>query len=646
MTATAAVSQTSGLFEVDGMFTNILNMDSAAKRFIDISTEKAINLYEAGYVDNAIALCGEILSVFPDYDKVKLLLANIYRNAGRAEDAVLLLCKIPEQSLFHKDALFAIGMILVNRRDFAGGVEYFTRLLKLNDKHIESHNNLGLCLMELSRYEDAHRHFNRAIELAPDNAEAYNNLGNLFVRCWRLTEASDQYRRAIALKADYAGAYSNLGRIASYEGRLGDALDLFRKALQAQPGFRTAADNLLFVLNNSDKHTPEQIRDEHVCLADIYGHAVTDFSPRQQKTQGNKIRLGYVSADFRSHSVGFFIEPVLQNHSRDHFEVYCYDQAPVPDDATGRIKQLGWAWRTVYGCSDRDVADQIRSDAIDVLVDLSGHSDGNRLGVFALKPAPVQVTWLGYPNTTGLKQVDFRLTDELADPSGMTDHLYVERLVRLARTFLCYAPPVSAPEVAPLPEGAVVFCCFNNNPKISDTVLGLWARILRAIPGSKLFLKSGPLGDSGVRIRMINRFADLKIDASCLLLSGFTANREEHLQLYGRCHIALDTYPYHGTTTTCEALWMGLPVVTLAGASHAARVGVSILKNAGLSELIAPDADQYVKIAVSLAQSPDRLRNYRRSLRERLLASPLMDAGSFTADLERVYRGLLEPYPI
>lgn len=614
----------------------------ASKRFIDVSTEKAIKLYEAGYAEHAIALCRDILTDFPGNDEVIFLLARMCRNAGRTEEALHLLRKIPQQSVLYTDALFALGMILVNRRDLAGGVVCLSRLLELNDKHVQSHNNLALCLMELSRYEDAHRHFSRAIQLAPDNAETYNNLGNLFVRCWRLAEAGEQYRRAIELKADYAGAYSNLGRIASYEGRLTDALALFRKALELQPDFRTAADNLLFVLNNSATHTPEQIRDEHVRLSDIYSGAITVFYPQQLKKHGNKIRLGYVSADFRSHSVGFFIEPVLQNHRQDDFDVFCYDQAPVPDDATNRIMKIGWTWRAVYGLSDSQMADQIRADAIDILVDLSGHSDGNRLGVFALKPAPIQVTWLGYPNTTGLKQIDYRLTDELADPSGMTDHLYVERLVRLARTFLCYAPPVSAPEVAPLPEGAVVFCCFNNNPKISGTVLGLWARILRAIPGSKLFLKSGPLGDSGVLIRMIKRFADLKIDASRLLLSGFTANREEHLQLYGRCHIALDTYPYHGTTTTCEALWMGLPVVTLAGASHAARVGVSILNNAGLSELIAPDADQYVKIAVRLAQSPDRLRHYRRSLRERLLASPLMDAGSFTADLERVYRGLLE----
>lgn len=598
-------------------------------------------MYETGYIDNAIALCSDILSCSQGNDEVMLMLAKLYRNAGKVEDALLLLRNIPQQSLFYADALFTLGMILVNRRDFVGGVDCFTTLIELNDKHIESHNNLALCLMELSRHEDAYRHFSRAIQLAPGKAETHNNLGNLFVKCWRLTEAGEQYQRAIELKADYAGAYSNLGRIASYEGRLDDALALFRKALELRPTFRAAVDNLLFVLNNSDLHTPEQIRDEHLRLAYAYnGTAEVNYLPQHHRSE--KIRVGYVSADFRSHSVGFFIEPVLSNHSKSDFDVFCYDQATVPDDTTNRIMKVGWTWRAVYGLSDREMADQIRADAIDILVDLSGHSVGNRLGVFALRPALIQVTWLGYPNTTGLKQIDFRLTDEVADPSSMTDHLYAERLVRLPSIFLCYAPPVSAPEVAPLPGGEIIFCCFNNYPKVSDTVLNLWGRILHAVPGSKLFLKSGSLGDAGVRTRLTKRFAGLGINSSRLIIAGFTVKREEHLQSYGACHIALDTYPYHGTTTTCEALWMGVPVVTLAGVNHAARVGVSILRNVRMTELIASNYNQYVEIAVNLALNRERLQQYRNSMRQRLLDSSLMDVDTFTVDLERAYRWMVE----
>jgi predicted O-linked N-acetylglucosamine transferase (SPINDLY family) len=274
-------------------------------------------------------------------------------------------------------------------------------------------------------------------------------------------------------------------------------------------------------------------------------------------------------------------------------------------------------------------------------VDLAGHTLGNRLSVFAMHPAPVQVTWLGYPNTTGLKQMDYRLTDNLADPAGMTDHQYSEKLVRLPHSFLCYAPPKSAPQVTPLPEAPITFCCFNNYPKVSDTVLKLWARILNAVPGSKLLLKCGSLEDSRVRTLLTGRFTALGIDLSRILLDRFTVHREEHLQRYAACHIALDTFPYNGTTTTCEALWMGVPVVTLAGTTHASRVGLSILENSGLHELIAQDSDQYVEIAAALAYAPERLLKYRLTLREQLSCSPLTDAVRFTADLEKVYSELV-----
>lgn len=629
-------------YEVQSYMTNTINNEAAIKRFIDTTTEKAMLLHASGYTDQAIALFTDLLSLSAGNDEVILKLARLHVVAGHIDEAQCLLRGITERSLFFPDALFMLGMILADKRCFAESAACFRSVLKMDDRHVEAHNNLALCLVQLKQPEEALIHYNKAIALAPDRAEAYNNLGNLLVSYWKLGEAAVFYRRAIEIKQDYAGAYSNLGRIANYEGRIDDAIALFMKALEIQPDFRIAADNLLFILNNSDTHTPEQVSKEHFRLSSIYPVS-TETPPKVNNCRKGKTRVGYVSPDFKSHSVGFFIEPVLSSHSRDGFEIFCYDQVAVPDETTERIKNLGWTWRPVFGQSDRKVADMVRADGIDILVDLSGHSDGNRLGVFALRPAPIQVTWLGYPNTTGLKQIDFRLTDGLADPPGMTDHLYSERLVRLPRSFLCYAPPLSAPEVAPLPAGTpFIFCCFNNYPKVSDTVLNLWARVLRAVPGSKLSLKSGQLGDSGVTARLTERFTALGIDPSRLILAGFEASREGHLQRYGTCHVALDTYPYSGTTTTCEALWMGVPVVTLAGATHATRVGVSILENVGLSELIALNADQYVDIAVALAKNPAHLQEYRSSMRTRLRNSQLLDADAFTDDLERAYRWMLD----
>jgi len=614
---------------------------AAAQRFIDISIEKVIKLHEAGLTDQAIAQYADILSLYPDNDEVMFKLARLYQCAGHEEMVIPLLKGITVHSPHYADALYMLGMTLGNRRDFAGGVDSLTRLLELGDSRVECYKNLARFLIELGRPEEAYSYLTKAILVAPDHGDTYNFLGNLYVLYWRLAEAREQYLRAIKLQPDNASAYCNLAWVATLECRIPDAIALYRTALELNPKFRIAADNFLFSLNYSDICTPEQVRDEHLRLADIYDCPVEDH-PLRHHRQGEKIRVGYVSPDFKAHSVGFFLEPVLSRHNSANFEIFCYDLASVQDETTRRMMTYGWEWRSVYGLSDSALAEQVRADGIDILVDLAGHTKDNRLGVFALSPAPVQVTWLGYPNTTGLKQINYRLTDEIADPSGMTDHLYVERLVRLPRTFLCYAPPSLALEVAPLPEGAITFCCFNNYPKISDTVLHLWARVLHALPGSLLSIKNGSLFDVGVRERMINRFAECRIDSSRLILCSHSESREKHLLRYGECHIALDTYPYNGTTTTCEALWMGVPVVTLAGNTHASRVGASLLANVGLPELVAKSADEYVNIAITLAKNRERLINYRNDLRNKFSHSPLTDATAFTADLERSYQWMME----
>lgn len=629
------------------MILNNTTIDTAAQRFIDISIEKVIKLHESGFTDQAVALYADILSIYPDNDEIMFKLARLYQCTGHEEMAIPLLKGIGAPSPYYADALHMLGKMLGNRRDFAGGVDCLTRLLELDDSHadrVECYNDLARFMVELGRPDEAYSYLTKSIQLAPDHADTYNHLGNLFMHYWRLSDAGEQYQKVIELRPDFASAYSNLAWIATLEGRIADAVTLDLKALELNPDFRIAADNLLFTLNYSDIYTPEQVRDEHLRLAERYDCPVEDHAVRRHQ-QGEKIRVGYVSPDFKAHSVAFFFEPVLARHNRADFEIFCYDLASVPDETTGRMMNLGWEWRTVYGLSDNAVAEQVRADGIDILVDLAGHTKGNRLGVFALRPAPIQVTWLGYPNTTGLKQINFRLTDELADPPGMTDQLYVERLVRLPRSFLCYVPPIQSLEVAPLPEGPIIFCCFNNYPKISDTVLHLWARVLHALPGSLFSLKNGSLCDAGVRNRVIGRFAACGIDQSRLILSSFSESREEHLRLYGACHIALDTYPYNGTTTTCEALWMGVPVVTLAGSTHVSRVGASLLVNVGLPELVAKSADEYVNIALALAQNRKRIINYRHELRKMFSRSPLADAPGFTADLERTYQWMIAQIP-
>jgi predicted O-linked N-acetylglucosamine transferase (SPINDLY family) len=612
----------------------------AAQRFIAISVEKVIKLHEAGYTDEAIAQYADLLSLYPDNDEIAFRLAKLYQVAGRTDEAIPLLQRVTSSSPYFAESLHLVGMMLGNKSDFAGAADYLTRFLEFDDSNVECYNNLARFLIELGRSDEAFTYLTKSIQVAPDHADTYNYLGGLFLLHWRFAEAGEQYRRVAEIQPGYSSAYNNLAWVATLEGRSADAVALYLKALELDPHFRIAADNYLFALNYFDAYTPEQVRDEHFRLADMYNFPVGQHIPRHHQ-QGDIIRVGYVSADFKAHSVAFFFEPVLSHHNRACFEIFCYDLTPVPDETTARLMNLGWEWRRVYGLSDGAIAEQVRADAIDILVDLSGHTKDNRLGVFALCPAPVQVTWLGYPNTTGLKQIDYRLTDELSDPSGVTDHLYAEQLVRLPRSFLCYEPPLKGIEIAPLPQGPIRFCCFNNYPKISDTVISLWARLLKALPDSLISIKNGSLNDIGVRERLIDRFASWNIDPSRLTLCSLAESREEHLRRYGTCHIALDTYPYTGTTTTCEALWMGVPVVTLAGATHASRVGVSLLVNAGLSELVAESGDQYVSIALDLALNRERLLAYRHSLRTIFSQSPLSDAPGFTVNLERSYQWMM-----
>lgn len=619
----------------------IPNNAAATGRIIAISTEKAIKLFEAGFTNQAIELCQELLSIFPDNDEVLLIMAKMHKNVGNIDIAIPLLQRLPPQSFFYVDALFTLGLTLMDQRNFEGGADCFKRLIDLDVMHVEGYNNLAVCMMELGQPEEAQKHLLHSINISPQHAKTHLYLGNLFARYWRLGEAREQFQQVIGLEPDNAGAHNNLSGIAVLEGNIPEAIGLLRTALEIKPDYCAAADNLLFDMNYSDHYTSEQISDEHFRLAEIYGGPPQENIQRQRRP-GNKIRIGYVSGDFRSHSVAFFLEPVLKNHNKDDYEIFCYDMVTAPDDTTRRMMGLGWEWRPVYGHSDKAVAGQILCDGIDILVDLAGHTLGNRLGVFAMRPAPVQVTWLGYPNTTGLKQMDYRLADNMTDPPGMTDHLYSEKLVRLPQSFLCYAPPTTAPPLVPMQEGPVTFCCFNNYPKVSDTVLKLWVRILKSLPDSRFLLKCGSLEDLRVRTLLMERFVGQGIDPSRILLDRFTVRREDHLPRYGLCHVALDTYPYNGTTTTFESLWMGVPVVTLAGKTHASRVGLSILENSGLRELVALNADQYVEIAVTLARDSERLLQYRHSLREQLSRSPVTDAKMFTVNLEQAYKRMLQ----
>ncbi len=355
------------------------------------------------------------------------------------------------------------------------------------------------------------------------------------------------------------------------------------------------------------------------------------------------LRVGYVSGDLRRHPVAFFVEPILRCHDRGQVQPVCYDSAGLDDDMNAHLRSLVPDWWNASGWSDEALAERIRADRIDILVDLSGHTARNRLLAFARRPAPIQVTAIGYVTTTGLDTMDYRLTDSLCDPGRGEDRFYSERLWRLETGFNCYAPPRGLPDPGPPPcltGKPPVFGCFNNLDKIGEPVIAAWAEILHGLPGARLLLKTKTLAEPNVRDRLLASFAAHGIAAERLELRDWSATLAEHFDAYREVDVALDPFPYNGTTTTCEALMMGLPVIALRGERHASRVSFSLLARLGLEGLSAADPESYVERAVALAGRPDSLAKLRHGLRHRLAGSPLCDAKRYTASLEAAYRGM------
>ena len=598
-----------------------------------------------GRMREAIKRYGHTFALGHESAEVHIRLGNAHWTQGRMEAALACYEHAAELDPGHAVAHNNLGLALAARAgagDAERAVACYARALVLRPDFAEAHFNLGNVLRVQGSLDQAVASYERALELKPSHAPAHCNLGEVLCQLGQLARATAHCKQALELEPDDALAHSNLGNALTGQGQIDQALVHYRRALVLKPDFAAANSNLLLALNYACDQDPVAVRNAHQDYARRWEAPEAERRPvpADDHPSDRRLRIGYLSSDFRRHSVAHFIEPVLALHDHDRFEVFCYFNHPRSDDRTQRLRGYASCWRDIYSLPDEFVVRQIRADRIDILVDLNGHTALNRLQVFACKPAPVQVTWLGYPNTTGLSSMDYRITDGFADPPGMTEHLHSERLVRLPESFSCYQPPDDAPAVSELPaltRGYVNFGSFNNLAKINPRVMELWARILHSVPDSRLTLKNLNLGEEPVRQSICATFERLGVEPSRLKLLGPDASLQDHLGRYGGIDIGLDPFPYNGATTTCEALWMGVPVVTLAGTTHAGRVGVSQLSNLGLNELIAGTPDEYVAIATRLAGAPEHLRSLRAELRARLAASPLTDARRFTAHLERAF---------
>jgi protein O-GlcNAc transferase len=520
------------------------------------------------------------------------------------------------------------------------------RALAEAPQSVEAHAALFDVLYAQGEIAPALAELEAVLQLRPDWADARFNYGCLLRRHMRLAEAEEAFRQTIATAPAHAGAYRMLGGVLLGHCRVDEALELYRAGRAHCPDDFLIESAEVFALTASDRVSA----DEHFARQAAFGRRLESAHPaparqfRGTRDPGRRLRIGYLSGDLAHHVVTLFLLPVLERHDRAAFQVHAYSTTEAPDGYTARIAGSVDVWRECAALGEAELAEAIAADGIDILVDLAGHSGVPNLGALAQRAAPIQATWLGYLGSTGLTRMDYRITDAHADPEGMTDRLHTETLVRLPHSQWCYRPLVSRPAAAVPPSvrnSFVTFGSFNQAMKLSVSTRRLWARILSQLPAARLLVLGVPAGAAQQRLR--DDLAQAGADPARIALAPF-APIEEYLRRFDEVDIALDSTPYSGGTTTCDALWMGVPVLTAPGPRPASRSAASILTTLGLTDWIASDAEDYVRRAVALSSQQEKLKQLRATLRSRMQASALMDEAGFTRDLENAYRRMWRQY--
>lgn len=606
----------------------------------------AVAAYEAGRFADAESACRNLLKINASHaDALHLLALSL--SAQGSSDAAETLRRVLALRKKDPGLWLALGNAEARAGNKPAAADAYRTALRSAPGYIPAFISLGQLHFEDGRYAEAATALRRGLDIDDEgvfgrNADLWNKLGYALSRQGRISDAAETYRHALSLDPSNVGAQANRAMALLERGEVQEAVAAYESALALAPKLADLRSNMLLALNYSADHSPDVIFQHHRAWGEAHGQVARLTIPRLATADG-RLRIGYVSADLRSHPVAQFLLPLLTAHRRDRVSVTCYSNTAQPDAFTDRLRAQTDTWREIRTLSDDEAARAIAIDGIDVLIDLGGHTADNRLGIFARKPAPLQATWLGYPNTTGLAAIDLRITDALADPIGDADKRHSETLLRLPH-FLCYGAPADAPAVTPLPalsNGFVTFGSFNNSMKVTPATAALWAELLEAVPHARLLLKSPLFADDGVRARYESLFTTRGVDRARLDLLSAVPEARDHLALYGRVDIALDSFPYNGTTTTCEALWMGCPVVTMVGDRHAGRVGASLLTATGLSGLVAANGAEYKAKAIELAGDLQRLAALRENLRAQVASSPLCGAAAFAAAFEDGLRAAL-----
>lgn len=563
--------------------------------------------------------------------------------AGRREPAVEIYREILRLDPGNPGALHRLGCIAAQSGNWQRALQLLSRAAHNAAGSAEIRSDFGRTLHACGDPAAAVSQLEAALRIDPTRAGDAVLLGDCYLASGQSEKGQTAYQAALQIDPDNLPALFAINHALMTQGKMEAGLRAWKDALERDPGPRPHSDFLL-AANCLPQIDRDLLFQEHLAFAERFERPLrAGWTPHpHRRDPERRLRIGYVSADFRRHAVGLFLMPMLQEHDRERFEIYCYSAVTAPDSFTMLFRALaGDNWRDIVAMDDAAAADLIRRDEIDILVDLSGHTGGNRLLVFARKPAPVQITWLGYIATTGLASMDYRITDRWADPPGMTEHLHTERLMRLPDGFWCYGAPAAASSVSPPPclrNGYVTFGSFNNFMKISAPTLDLWAAILRRVEGSRLLLRHRGGGDEQARAFILAQFDARGVSAERIVIQRPIGPYLLHLSSYREVDIGLDPFPYNGGTTTTEALYMGVPVVTLAGRTFVSRMGVSLLSQVGLDEWIADTPDEYCEIAARWAQSHEELQALRQTLRPRMEAGTIGNPKHFAETMETELR--------
>jgi protein O-GlcNAc transferase len=597
--------------------------------------------------DEAIAHCRTALSLKPDYAEAHNNLGNALWSKGKVDEAIAEFRRAIVVNPAYASAHYNLSGALRARGMPQDAMTHCREALRLFPGFPDAHYQLGVLLVESFQPDEAIAQFREAIRLKPDHADAWNNLAAALHVKGEMDQALAACQEALRISPNLAEAHMCMANLQADMGRIDAALASCRRAMELLPDQPEIHGNLIFFMQLAETADAKALRNECSHWAQKFAAGVKPISPKSEldPSPNRRLKIGFVSPDFRDHPAGRYFLSLAQALDPSRLEIFCYSNATASDQFTQRIQAAVHHWRNITGLTDGEAAHQIRADQIDILIDLAVHTSGNRLSVFARKPAPMQATWLGYPGTTSLPQIDYRLTDPFIDPPGQTDDQYIEKSLRLPRTFWCIDPAIMNPlEVNPLPAlpaGYITFGCLNRFSKVSPRALDAWIEILHAVPNSRLILyaRAGQyLGD------VKKKFHDRGIDPQRIRFVGRTSQAPEYFRRYHEIDIGLDPFPCAGGVTSIDSLWMGVPFVTLRGQTPVGRSGVSILSNVALYEWIAADVQQYINIAAEKARDLQRLSELRARLREIVSKSPLMDAPTFAREMESAYRTMWKTF--